>query len=143
MSYQYPTPTRSGMSATLKWILAGVGLLVVLGVAGMVVNVATKPAQLVNKTLDTNNIIHNYEWFYDVDAAYRAKLGQITVHKSLAAQETVPAERSRLQMELAAMQQSCRELVTKYNANSEKVNRSLFKSNNLPETLDINRCEVK
>ena len=130
--------------------ILGLGAVSLLGVAAkvvlfpaMVANTAINSAEgVVKKTLDSNNVIHNYEWFYDTNAAIESRVGQIKSHKELVAGATEASERSVLNMELAAMKQTCRDLVTKYNANTEKANRSLFKSNGLPESFNISTCEA-
>lgn len=110
----------------------------------MVANTAINSAEgVIKKTLDSTNVLHNYEWFYDTNAAIESRVAQVSSHKDILAGTTDVPERSVLNMELAAMKQSCRELTTKYNANSEKANRSLFKSNGLPESFDISICEGK
>lgn len=125
------------------------GLLGIVGLVGIGVGmnylstlskVATAPSRVINRTMDTDNIISNYEWFHDVHAAFQAKLGQVKTHKSLVS-TSEGAEKSRLNMELAAMRQKCRELVTRYNANSIKTNRSIFKGKTAPEELDLAYCE--
>jgi hypothetical protein len=108
---------------------------------GVIGSVATAPGRVVTKTLETNNIIHNYEWFFDVNAQFESRKGQIKAHSKLLASADAK-EKSMLNIELGAMQQSCRDLATKYNANSQKMNTSVFKSNNLPFTLSTNECEV-
>lgn len=133
------------------WHVMGVATLVTMGgfllwllahAIGVIGTVATAPGSVINKTLQTDNIIHNYEWFFDVNAQFNARRGQIATHSKMLAAEKDAAERSRLNIELAAMRQSCRDLATKYTANSDKANRSLFKSRGLPETLSINDCEA-
>lgn len=110
--------------------------------AGVVGTVASAPGRVVNKTLGTDNIITSYEWFYDTNAQITARKGQIRAHQKLAVDETDKREKSRLMLEMSAMQQSCRDMTTKYNANSQKANKSLFKSNSLPESFPDNACEV-
>jgi hypothetical protein len=136
----------------LKWY--GIGLLVLVGVSFAVlgikavlfpVNVAhtavNSAGVVVEKTLNADNVLNNYEWFFDTNASITSRQGQIAGHVMLVKEEVDAKERSRLNMELAAMRQSCRDMVTKYNANSEKANKSLFKSRGLPEVLNINVCE--
>lgn len=133
------------------WAGVAIALLVVGGVAlkvllfpAMIVNTAADSAKgVIDKTLDSSNVIHKYEWFHDVNANRDSRLNQIKAHLSILSDETDKKERSRLSMELAAMQQSCRDLSTRYNANSEKVNVSIFKGSTLPATLNINDCEVE
>lgn len=136
----------------IKWF--GIAVLLVVGIsaAALGLKAALFPvtvahtalnsaAGIMTKTLNSDNVLHNYEWFYDVNASIESRVGQIRTHSKLASPETDSNERSKLNMELAAMQQSCRDLVTKYNANSQKANRSLFKSNGLPESFSISSCE--
>lgn len=124
-------------------VLALVGLSLALHVFGVFGTVATAPGRVVNKTLETNNIIHNYEWFYDVNAKYETRIAQVAEYAGYLKAESDPAEKARIRTEVSAVRQSCRDLVTQYNANSEKANRSIFKSNNLPEILSTIPCEVK
>lgn len=102
---------------------------------------ATAPARVVNRTLDTDNILNNYEMFFDVNGKIEARVNQIEAQKAVLKTESDASERSRLRMELSAMQQSCRSMVTQYNADALKQNRALFKSKNLPSSFDINICE--
>lgn len=128
-----------------RWAAIGLAGIAVLGVMaswlGLLGSAATAPARVVTKTMQTDNIIASYEWFHDVNAQYEARRKQIKAHANLVAAETDAKERSRLNIELSAMQQSCRDLATKYNANSEKVNKSVFKGDSLPVALQINSCE--
>lgn len=132
-------------SLALKWgaltILVGFVLFALLHALGVISSVASAPGRVVNKTLQTENILSSYEWFYDTNAQFDSRKGQVKAHAGLLAGEQDAKERSRLNIELGAMRQSCRDLVTKYNANSEKANKSIFKSRGLPETLNLNECE--
>jgi len=139
-------PTRADFVTTMKWglfvLAAGFLLLGALHVLGVIGTAATAPGRVVNKTLGTDNIIASYEWFYDTNAQWDARRNQITAHAALVKQEADPKERSRLNVELAAMRQSCRDMATKYNANSAKANKSIFKSRGLPEAINLSDCEV-
>lgn len=99
------------------------------------------PSRVINKTLQTDNIIFNYERFFDVNANFTSRVAQVKQYKEFLGTETDPAEKVRLRTEMAAMQQSCRELATKYNADSQKMNRSLFKDRDLPYELNTSECE--
>ena len=132
-------------SLALKWgvltILVGFVLFALLHALGVIGSVASAPGRVVNKTLQTENILSSYEWFYDTNAQFDSRKSQVKSHAGLLAGEQDAKERSRLNIELSAMRQSCRDLATKYNANSEKANKSIFKSRGLPETLNLNECE--
>lgn len=132
------------MSKTL-YIAGSIALLIALpvacGIYSTFATVATAPSRVINKTLETNNILTNYELFHDESKQFEARVSQIAEQRGFFDKETDPAERSRLRMEMAAQQQSCRELVADYNANSLKLNRQLFKDRGLPPVLDASRCE--
>ena len=137
---------KAEFADTTKGIMWWAGLIsvgvVVCSIASVGVNLINTPASVVSKTIDTNNIINKYEWYYDASAQYTARLAQVKAHARILAEESNQAEKSRIRIELSGMQQSCRDLATKYNANSEKANQSIFKSSSLPSTLSITACEV-
>ena len=138
-------PTSTDFKSVMKWglfiITAGFLLFGALHVFGVIGKAASAPGRVINKTLGTDNIITSYEWFYDTNAQFDSRRSQVKAHAGLVAAETDAKERQRLNVELAAMRQSCRDLATKYNANSEKANKAIFKSNGLPDTLQLNTCE--
>lgn len=131
--------------STFKYVAIGVAALIAIPVGlnaiGVFNTVATAPGRVINKTLQTDNIIFNYERFFDVNANYTARVAQIKEHKPILEAETDAAEKTRLRVELSAMKQSCRELANGYNADAQKLNRSLFRDNKLPEQLDVTACE--
>lgn len=131
--------------STFKYVAIGVVALIAIPVGlnaiGVFNTVATAPGRVINTTLQTDNIIFNYERFFDLNANFTSRSMQVAQYKEFLLTETDPAEKIRLRTEMAAMQQSCRELATKYNADSEKMNRSLFKDKDLPYTLNIAECE--
>lgn len=132
------------MSTFRTVALCVVGLLAVplaVGAYSTFTTVATAPSRVINKTLETDNIVFNYERFFDVSANFTSRAAQVKQYKGFLATETDQTEKVRLRTEMAAMQQSCRELATKYNADSQKMNRSLFKDKDLPYTLNIAECE--
>lgn len=105
-------------------------------------SVATAPARVVTRTMETSNIIHNYEWFFDVKGRYDSRLAQIASIAPQLEAETDPNERSRLRTEVNAMKAVCRDLANDYNANSQKANRSIFQDARVPERLDAAACET-
>lgn len=116
-------------------------LVLPVGCAGytMYNSLVSAPTRVVAKTLDADNIIYNYEWFFNANAQFNSRLAQVKGWE----QETDgdQAERQRLRVEVSSMRQSCRELANNYNANSGKMNRAIFRANNLPQTLDASLCE--
>ena len=123
-------------------VYTGLGLLavgVLIGGITPFLSIMTAPGRVITKTMDTNNIISNYEMFFDLNAGYTRRIADINTHKGAVAAATGD-EKNRLNIELLGMQQTCRDLVVRYNAESRKLNKELFKSNNLPADLDINTC---
>jgi hypothetical protein len=130
--------SKAFIGLTLALVLF-VGVPVGCAVVSMTNSVATAPARVVTKTLETDNIIYNYEYFFNVNSQYNSRVAQI---KSWEVEtDADPAERQRLRVEVSAMRQSCRELANNYNANSGKMNRAIFRDHNLPQTLDASLCE--
>ena len=127
-----------------KWVIIAfaivTGLGIMVSIFGTIGTVATAPGKVLTKTLDANNIIQSYEWFFDVDAAYTARHAQVVQYKGFLITELDKNEKYRIRTELGAMQQTCRELATKYNANSQKMNKSIFKGWDLPNRLSHINC---
>lgn len=128
-------------------VIAGVvGLLVAVPAGCSLINattsVATAPGRVIQKTMETDNIVFNYERFYDVSANYDARLGQVKETAAAIKLEQDPAEKQRMRVELSAQRASCRALASAYNADSQKINRSIFKSNGLPAELSLEDCNA-
>jgi hypothetical protein len=116
-------------------------LLVALGAGLWVVGLASQPARIAAKTFDADHVIDNYEWFHDAYGNYQARLAQVRQFKELLAGEKDPGEKSRLRIETAAIQQACRDLAQRYNANAGKSNRNIFMGRDVPGSLDAAACE--
>lgn len=132
-----------------KLKMLGIGLAVLLLIpvlgftlhlTGVVTKVATTPSRVISKTLNTDNVISNYEWYYDVNASRNTRVNQIREFKRLI-DAASQKEQGMLRMELAAIRQTCRDLSEKYNANSQKLTTKFFKDWNLPERLEMSDCE--
>ena len=106
--------------------------------------VATVSVRVVEEMVDTKNVIYtNYEWFHDSFQAWGALLPRITQHPFFSTAKIDAMERNRLRVEMDAIQQTCRELVARYNSNSAKLTRAIFKEWSLPEELNPFSCEVQ
>jgi len=131
---------------TLPRVIIGLVLIsFALGAAGMAISLFTAPMRsvtgVVNKTLDPDNIINNYEWFHDAYGNFLAKQKQVIQYKEFLKAETDPTEKQRLRVDMAAVQQSCRDLGERYNANADKSNRSIFMGRDVPSQLNVDACE--
>jgi hypothetical protein len=128
------------------WTLprVAVGLVVgiaVIGGAFAAMFVLSQPGRVVSKTLNADKMIANYEFFHDANNQVKARVAQIAAHKDIATTNTDTQEANRLRVEVASMQQSCRDLVAKYNANAGKANRNLFMGRDVPENLKLDMCK--
>lgn len=142
-----PSP-RSGIGPGIKWGLAAVCVVVAVAVGGsymgMLGGVATAPSRVISRTMDTDNIIRNYEWFHDANNGIKARVGQILdmdAQVAEAAKDGDKREMARLRVDLGATRQSCRDLVAQYNANATKTNRAIFMGREAPESQDPGVCE--
>lgn len=107
----------------------------------VVISLLNKPAALVSKATDTTRMLQNYEWFYEAANNFTTRTAQVRTIREILAQETDPGEKQRLRVDLGAVQQSCRELAAKYEAQSGKLHVGYLKSRDLPETLNQKDCE--
>lgn len=121
--------------------IAMVGLSMIGNVASTASSVATAPGRVIQKTMETNNIIAKYEYFHDAYAVYKSRVAQIREFKQILAETKDEAEKSRVRIELSAQKSSCRDIANQYNANSTKTNQSIFKGQEAPTLLDMTACE--
>lgn len=127
----------------IKVIAAFFVLLLVATFLGMVYSVISAPARVVNKTLQTDNIIFNYERFFDMKSQYDARVAQLKESERLLRSSSVSTDESNMILtELRGQRQSCRELANQYNNDAIKLNKSLFMDKNLPTSLDTRECEA-
>lgn len=132
--------------------LAVVGGLIVLpigcGLYSTYTTVATAPSRVVNKTLGTDNIIQNYEWFKRQVQDVGAMDQRLASQKTMLAKFEESAgprsawtfedktEHSRLTAIVAGLEGQRASMVAEYNARTQMMNRDLFRSKDLPETLN-------
>lgn len=127
---------------SLPRVLVGVfAILILFGVGGWVFSLLSQPARIVSKTFDADNVINNYEWYHDANNQVIARVAQIKGHKGIIADNTDNGEKARLRIEMSAIQQSCRDLVGRYNSNATKINRNIFMGRSAPESISPSTCE--
>ncbi|WP_242289177.1 MULTISPECIES: hypothetical protein [unclassified Bacillus cereus group] len=150
------------MKTTFKIILT----LFVLSFVGVAVKVIFFPAHVANKavdtttgvidkTLNTDNALTNYEQFKDGYNGAKAMVQNIkNAEKSLKDIESLYGEpntwtkdirskHSFLQQNIDGYLMQYQSIVKDYNSNSSKVNRNLFKDKNLPSELPVDYKELK
>ena len=127
---------------TLPRLLIGMMVVVILfGMGFWVLGVPGAPGRIMSKTLDADNVLSSYEWYRDAWGNIKSKKSQIGQFKGLLKNEQNPGESTRLRIELAAIQQSCRDLTNRYNANANKINKRIFMGTTVPESVDTGDCE--
>lgn len=130
-----------------KIIFWGVITFMVLCAVGWGISIMSQPARVISKTLDADNMINNYEWYktqYNDFKAINQKIkdaeGAVVKFKS----DMGPrkdwdyedkTEASRLSSIVDGLKYQKADIVSAYNARSKMANRTLFKSNDLPEML--------
>jgi hypothetical protein len=136
------------MGKIVMWTLGGFGILfaVLFGislmgnVASTASSVATAPGRVIQRTMETSNIISTYEGFHDRWKGYESRLAQIVVTSRDLNAETDPSEKVRLRVELNAQRQSCRDIASRYNSDAAKTNRSIFMGRDAPPELNMASC---
>lgn len=138
--------------AVLLLVLAVGGIVFAISVGALVTKPATSAVStasgVIDKTLNADNALFNYENFHDL---YRKTEQQVAnIRSSQQAidrlKETYGADAAiwpkDVRSELAHLTQTLdghkmqyERLVSEYNANSSKINRSLFKGTSLPSEL--------
>jgi hypothetical protein len=126
---------------TATAVALSIGAVLAVPIVYGALSIWSAPSRVLTRTLDTDNIIHNYEWFHDMNGRFRARISQIAAHKKYLEAETHFPEIQRLRIELAGMQQSCRDIATQYNANAVKTNRNIFMGKEAPYNLPERACE--
>jgi hypothetical protein len=137
-------------SESWGWFKWGTATIVVLGGlygVATVVGVVTTPLAIVNKILQPDNVLYNYEWFkqqvQDVKAIDQ-KINAFTA--TLKAFEVSAGPRdswkfddrqewNRINSVLTGLTGQRASMVAEYNAKSQMANRTLFKTSDLPEQL--------
>jgi hypothetical protein len=131
----------------IGYILLAAASVLVLSYCGMALNVAMQPARIVQKTLDADNVLYNYEWFRNQYAdiqtwqqrvdnkhaelnAFLASVGPRDTWKSQDRNyfASLSSQITGLNNQLIAMKAT-------YNANASKANRSIFMAG-LPEVIN-------
>lgn len=121
--------------------LGVVGLIVASTTISMVTSPLRTTSGVVERTMDSANVLNTYERFHDTWKAFDARVAQLNSTKRLLSSETDQSEIRRFRIELEAQKQSCRELAAKYNADAAKTNRVIFQGREAPSTLNQNLCE--
>ena len=130
-------------------LIWGVVACMAIGAVVWGLGVMSQPAKVISKTLDADNMIHNYEWFKEQYNDYKAigikieeaegavnrfKLDIGMPRKDWGYEDKT--EYGRLNSIADGLKYQKADIASKYNARSKMANRTLFKTNDLPEQLN-------
>jgi hypothetical protein len=141
-----------------KTVLTWIMIIAVVSAIGFLTKIAFFPAHVANKGIDTaygvvdktlnaDNAIYNYEWFKTQYESYNsinkkienAKKAVSDFEKSAGSRDKWTFEdkneHARLSSIVTGLEAQNADIVAEYNAKSKMANRSLFKDKNLPEQL--------
>ena len=125
-----------------------IALSMVLGAVGWGIKILSQPARIIEKTLDADNVLYNYEWFKSAYQDIGALTAQIVNAQSALEQFTINApprrewdyptttEYSRLNSILLGLKNQRLTQVATYNARSKMANRNIFKTGELPDHIE-------
>ena len=135
----------------LNILISGVAIITVVGVVGfgirMVVNPFVQAGRVIERTIDADNVIANYEWFKRQVQDVRAmddKVGIASVTLEAFERSAGPRESwkfddrqewNRLNAVLLGLRAQRTSMVAEYNARTQMANRDLFRTSDLPAEL--------
>ncbi len=142
---------RGPMSLFWKVLFPILAIVVVIGVLGFVMNPFRQAGRIINKTIDADNVIYNYEWFkqrHEDVGAIDSKIRGADASVAAFAESAGPRaewhredriEHSRLSAVALGLQQQRADVAAEYNARSRMANRSIFKAGDaeLPESISL------
>ena len=130
-------------------VIPALVLVVILGFATGVINLASQPGKVIQKTFDADNMVYNYEWFkqknQDIEATKRKiKTAEDTLSTFVETNGTdrsqwdytIKEEYGRLSTVVQGLKNYKDDQIADYNAKSQMANRSIFKSGDLPERIN-------
>jgi len=142
---------RGPMSIIWKVIGAVLLLTIVLGVIGFALNPFRQAGRIINKTIDADNVIYNYEWFKQrhediaaIDSKIRGADASVAAFAEAAGPRTEwhredREEHARLSSVRLGLTQQRADLAAEYNARSRMANRAIFKAGDveLPASIPV------
>jgi len=119
------------------WIIIAV---LVLAVGIPVLSILTAPLraanQVVNKVVNADAIVSNYEWFHDQYNAIKATQKKVDIAKNaLDAAKGTDAYQNR-STEYYGVQMVLQGMIGEYNSKSKQITRNLWKAKDLPYQIE-------
>jgi hypothetical protein len=131
----------------IGFLLLGCLAIIGLGYCSIAMNVAMQPGRIVQKTLDADNVIYNYEWFRNQYADIQSwdqrvanKQAELTAFLDSAGPRDTWKTQDRtyfasLSSQVTGLNNQLISMKALYNANASKANRSIFMAG-LPEHIE-------
>lgn len=141
-------PVRTGISAGARVILVFFVLTVVTGVGWLVTSPFRAAVGVAERTLNPDSMIYNYEWFKRqvqdvraIDERLRAaRLSQKSFEAAAGSRESWKfddrQEWNRLNAVVLGLESQRATMVAEYNARTQMANRDIFRTGDLPESLN-------
>lgn len=141
-------PLRETFKIGSSLVIAIIGITLVGGAVWLVSTPFRTASGIIQRTADPDNVIQNYEWFkrqvQDVKA-FDAKIALASLsveafEKSAGSRDKWTfedkQEHARLNSVVLGLESQRASMVAEYNARTQMANRALFKTSDLPETLN-------
>ena len=134
-------------STAKKMLWFVIPLTILVSVIGFTLNPFKQAARIVNKTIDADNAIYNYEYFHNLfeevlatDVKIANMMGELAQFREDAGPRKEwtfedKTEYSRLQSTITGLRNHRASCVANYNARSKMANRSIFLDSMLPQRL--------
>lgn len=141
-------PRRTAFNVGVSVILVATGLSFVGGAAFILTAPLRTVTGIVDRVSNPDNVLANYEWFkrqvQDVKAIdVRLEVSRQTLQRFEASAGSRTAwtfedkqEHSRLSSIILGLEGQRAAMVAEYNARTQMANRDIFRTNDLPETLN-------
>lgn len=125
------------MKKLIRFLIAAIVAVGLLSSCYVVSDAANAARGISRKTLDADNVIYNYEHFFDLHA--QAKNGVQAANTAGMGMKMVKGDEAlnNKVTEFNGAINYTRTVVEQYNADSKKINRTLFKDWRLPASLDL------
>lgn len=136
-------------------ILGGIGIKILFFPVAALNKGIESGYQIMDKTLEANNVIYNYEWFKrqkeQIDATYK-KLAiaqrAATDFEQLAGDRKDwtfedKTEDARLRAVAQGIESQLKDMIAEYNARSSMATRDIFKDGLIPNTLEFSANLIK
>lgn len=124
------------------------GIVIFLCVLGFVLNPFRQAGSIVNKTINADNVLYNYEWFKQQWRDVQAIDKKITIQteaKKVFAEDAGhrkdwtfedKTESSRLGSIITGLEMQKADMISKYNARANMANRQIFMGNDCPKQIN-------